>query len=106
MRICGDGPRFRLELAREHRRRVLVGAELVVVVVGGDLFPLVHLLVDAEGKDSRRIGVWNRVQARALREYGKAVTELAKNYEHTSNGCQSDSEEVAELRDLSMTQRR
>jgi hypothetical protein len=65
-----------------------------------------QLLVDAEGKDSRRIGVWNRVQARALREYGKAVTELAKNYEHTSNGCQSDSEEVAELRDLSMTQRR
>jgi hypothetical protein len=54
-----------------------------------------QLLLDAEGKDSPRIGAWNKMQARALREYGKAVTELAKNYENASNICQSDSEEVA-----------
>jgi hypothetical protein len=54
-----------------------------------------ELLVDAEGKDSRRIAAWNKLQARALREYGKAVTELAKNYENASDICRSDSEEVA-----------
>ena len=40
-----NGPRLDLELAGGERRRVLVRAELVVVVVGGDLFPTVGLLL-------------------------------------------------------------
>src|SRR5205814_8321033 len=37
-----------LEAAREHRGRVLVDAELVVVFVRRDLFPLVRLFLRAE----------------------------------------------------------
>src|SRR5262249_37747569 len=43
-----DGPRRRLALAGVHRRLVLVAAELVVVAVGGDVFPLVRPLFGAE----------------------------------------------------------
>jgi hypothetical protein len=46
-----DRPRIGVELPHAHRRRVLVDAELVIVVVSGDVFPAVRfvdLLVDAE----------------------------------------------------------
>ena len=39
------GPRLALQLVREERRRLLVGPELVIVVVRGDLFPGVGLFL-------------------------------------------------------------
>jgi hypothetical protein len=46
--VDGHGPRRGLEVARELGRLILVSTELVVVVVCGDVFPLVRLLVGAE----------------------------------------------------------
>ena len=46
-----DRPRIGIELPHAHRRRVFVDAKLVVVVVGGDVFPpvrFVDLRIDAE----------------------------------------------------------
>src|SRR5439155_6630426 len=46
--IDRNRPRFGLELPGERRRLVFVGAELVIIVVCGDLLPGVRLLVGAE----------------------------------------------------------
>src|SRR5690242_10067793 len=40
-----DRPRLGFEPAGSERRRLLVGAELVIIVVGGDLFPAVWLFL-------------------------------------------------------------
>jgi len=45
--LDGHGPRLGHERAGEARRLFLVGAELVVVVVGGDLLPRVGSLISA-----------------------------------------------------------
>src|SRR4030095_614583 len=45
--LDGHGPRLRHERAGEARRLFLVGAELVIVVVAGDLLPRVGSLISA-----------------------------------------------------------